>query len=218
MRRYIFARAVLPLVLGCAPALAQEPAAVPLAGAAAPEAGPAVEAQPSEPAAPAVCCMAPKDTIVQLAIVPIISSKTIKRGDKFEIRLAEPLVIDGGTVLPAGIAGGGEVVHSAPPSFGGKPGELLLAARYLEYNGQRIPLKGMKLGRAGNDNSTAALTLGMVSPIVGFLIQGGHVELPAGTLANAKLAAAITLSPVADPASAPAAESAVVSTDAPKQE
>ena len=30
-----------------------------------------------------------------------------------------------------------------------QPGEVILAARYLDYDGRRIPLKAMKLGRAG---------------------------------------------------------------------
>ena len=146
--------------------------------------------------------------VVQIEVVPLLSTRTMKRGDRFEIRLAEPLVIDGAVLLPAGLTGGGEVVHAAGPSIGGKPGEVILAARYLDYDGRRIPLKAMKLGRAGQDNGAASLAVSMVTPI-GMFIPGGHVEIVAGSRANAKLAADIILSPLAPstPTGAPTAGS-----------
>lgn len=183
MRRYLIATAALPLALLCAPALAQDADATP---------------------AP-VCCTAPNGSLVQIEVVPLLSTKTMKRGDRFEIRLAEPLIVDRVVLLPAGLTGGGEVVHAAGPSLGGKPGEVILAARYLDYDGRRIPLKGMKLGRAGQDNGAASLAVSMVTPI-GMFIPGGHVEIVAGSRANAKLAADTILSPVepSAPAAAPA--------------
>lgn len=217
MRRYLIGGAVLPLALFCAPAFAQE-AEPPQK----PEA--TVEAAPAE-AAPAACCVAPKNTIVQLAVVPVVSTKAVKRGDVFEIRLAEPLVVDGKTLLPAGLVGGGEVTHAAGPNIGGKPGELMLAARYLDFNGQRIALKGMKLGAVGKDNSTAVLiATSVVSPLL-FVIPGGHVEVPAGALAHAKLAADFTFSPIAEavpaaaePASTPEAVPVAVAEPTARQE
>lgn len=183
MRRYLIATAALPLALLCAPALAQDADATPAT----------------------VCCTAPNGSLVQIEVVPLLSTKTMKRGDRFEIRLAEPLIVDRVVLLPAGLTGGGEVVHAAGPSLGGKPGEVILAARYLDYDGRRIPLKGMKLGRAGQDNGAASLAVSMVTPI-GMFIPGGHVEIVAGSRANAKLAADTILSPVepSAPAAAPA--------------
>ena len=194
MRLYLIAVAALPLALLCAPALAQESETAP----------PAVAETPP----PAACCTAPVGTVVQIEVVPLLSTRTMKRGDRFEIRLAEPLVIDGAVLLPAGLTGGGEVVHAAGPSIGGKPGEVILAARYLDYDGRRIPLKAMKLGRAGQDNGAASLAVSMVTPI-GMFIPGGHVEIVAGSRANAKLAADIILSPLAPstPTGAPTAGS-----------
>jgi hypothetical protein len=194
MRLYLIAVAALPLALLCAPALAQEAGTAPSAVAETPP--------------PAACCTAPVGTVVQIEVVPLLSTRTMKRGDRFEIRLAEPLVIDGAVLLPAGLTGGGEVVHAAGPSIGGKPGEVILAARYLDYDGRRIPLKAMKLGRAGQDNGAASLAVSMVTPI-GMFIPGGHVEIVAGSRANAKLAADIILSPVAPstPIEAPTAGS-----------
>ncbi len=209
MRRYLIAGAVLPLVLACAPAFAQDAAEV------MPASPPPADA-PAEPPAPA-CCTAPKDTVIQLEVVPLISTKAIKRGDKFEIRLAEPLVVDGRVLLPAGVAGGGEVIHAAGPGIGGKPGELMLAARYLDFDGRRIPLKGMKLGRAGQDNGAASLAVSMVTPI-GMFIPGGHVEVPAGTRANAKLATELVLPPIAGAAPASAVQTAADTQTTPTQE
>jgi hypothetical protein len=51
----------------------------------------------------------------------------------------------GSVVAPAGTPGVGEVVHAAHASFGGKAGELILAVRYLELNGTRIPLRSLPI-------------------------------------------------------------------------
>lgn len=191
----------MPLALLCAPAFAQDgaPAVVP-------DPAPVVETAPPPPPPAPTCCTAPSGTVIQIEVVSLLSTKTMKRGDLFEIRLAEPLVVDGVVLMPAGVTGGGEVVHAAGPSIGGKPGEVILAARYLEYQGRRIALKAMKLGRAGQDNGAASLAVSMLTP-VGMFIPGGHVEIVAGSRANAKLAADVTLSPTAEapaPSSPPA--------------
>lgn len=197
--QYIRLGAVLPFLFFCAPAWAQD-TAIPT---------PSIVTPPAAEQPAAACCVAPAGTIVELEVVPLLSTKTLKRGDKYEIRLAAPLVVDGQTILPAGIMGLGEVVHSAGGSIGGKPGEMILAARFLQYGDQRIPLKGMKLGAVGRDNSGAVLAATMVTALFMF-IPGGEVQVAAGTRANAKLATDLLLPPVApvDGAGLPAAPAA----------
>ncbi|MDP1632141.1 MAG: hypothetical protein Q8L66_12055 [Caulobacter sp.] len=150
--------------------------------------------------APAVCCTAANGTLIELEVVSMLSTRLLSRGDEFDIRLAEPLVVDGRTLLPKGAMGKGQVVHTAKSAFGGKPGELILAARFLQFGDTRIPLKALKLGRAGQDNATLAMAASMVTPLA-FFISGGEVEIPPGTRAHAKLAADLTLTPLPrDPA------------------
>ena len=127
---------------------------------------------------------------VDLAIMAPLSSKTAKIGEMFPIRLASPIMIDGKVVVPADIVGEGEVIHAAKARAGGKAGELILAARYLDWNGSRIALRSFKFGQStGKSNTGEAFTAGaIVSPVLTLLIAGGEVVVPSGTPAVAKLA------------------------------
>lgn len=206
--------------LSCATgsALAQDasdpPAARVPATTSADAAPPASVAAESFAQTPADCCLLPNGTPVEIEIAEALSSRVHKRGDKFALRLAVPVSVDGQFVLPAGTVGVGEIVHAARPGMGGKPGELLLAARYLESNGQRIPLRGFRLGGSGEDLGTpilAASTTAVgvatavgtsISTAAGFgvlplLVHGKQAEIQPGTRARAKLAADTHLSPTA---------------------
>ncbi|HOZ23508.1 MAG TPA: hypothetical protein PLI83_01840 [Thermomonas sp.] len=177
----------------------QDPPANPPAAASPDQAVPpgqsAVDANPAGTG----CCLAVNGAMVDIEIGEPISSKRHKRGDKFALRLAEPLVVDGQTVLPAGTPGVGEIIHAAASGGGGKAGELLLAARYLEVDGRQIPLRGFRMGGAGKDNTTGALAASMaVGPFAQF-IHGREIEIPSGARASAKLAADTALIPIDTP-------------------
>jgi hypothetical protein len=123
--------------------------------------------------------------------------------DRFAFRLTAPLTIDGHVVAAVGTPGVGEVVHAAHAGFGGKAGELILAARYLDLNGTHVPLRSLQVGpRQGQDNSGTVNTMSLAAAavpalsLIGFMISGGEVHVPAGTHANAMIATEIVLSPV----------------------
>lgn len=139
-------------------------------------------------------------TVVEIEIAEPLSSRSNKRGDKFQLTLAAPVVSNGQLVLPAGTSGTGEIVHADRSRGGGKPGELLLAARYLDLAGQRIPLRGFKLGAAGKDNTALALGTSFALGPFAHFIHGQEIEIPAGTKANAKLAADVALPAAPSPA------------------
>lgn len=125
-----------------------------------------------------------------------VGSKMSKAKDFFPIKLAQAVEIDGVEVLPAGIAGEGQVVHAQKSGFGASAGELILAARYLEHGGRRIPLRSFKfieegddLPFKGKDNSGVAIAATAVLLPLGFLIGGGNTTVEPGTLATAKFRA-----------------------------
>ncbi len=151
-------------------------------------------------------------TVVDIQIVDAISSKVVKRGDTFAIRLASPILLGDKVVVPAGTPGIGQVVDVAPSGALGKPAKLLLAARYLDFNGTHLPLHTMRLYVEGQDNTAAIFAVSFV-PYVGILgafAHGGEIEIPAGAKALAKLAADVsaTGAPPAAPeiAAAPASQ------------
>ena len=157
---------------------------------------------PSAPLAapPLAAHVLPAGTVVEVALTKSVGSKLSKRGDRFGIRLNEDLKLDGVVVLAAGAEGEGEVVHAAPGKMGGGPGELLLAARFLDRDGVRVPLKAFKVGRAGANNVDAAVVVAMLAGPFALFVQGGEVVVPAGTVANAKLAADLSApAPISNP-------------------
>ena len=133
-------------------------------------------------------------TPVRIEILATLNSKTSRIGEHFPIRLVTPIALPGGASVPAGIMGSGDVVHAAKSGFGGKPGELILAVRYLDDDGVRIPLRSLAYApRRGEDRVDTAAGLGIVGGVAGsvvaMFITGGEVNIPAGTIAFAKTSA-----------------------------
>lgn len=159
---------------------------------------------PPPPVPESPCCTVPARTPVEIEIVETVNSKTNHSRDNFAFRLAEPLSVDGRVVAPAGTPGVGEVVHAARARAGGKAGELILAARYLDLNGTRVPLRSLRYGRSTGADNIGAVTVGNIvaaailpaAAVLGYLIAGGEVNIPAGTRANAQTGAEINLPPV----------------------
>lgn len=147
------------------------------------------------------CCTLANGTPLKIEIGEPISSQRRKRGETFAVRLAEPLLFDGREMLPVGTPGIGEIIHAAPSGGGGKPGELLLAARYLEVDGRQIPLRGFRIGATGTDRSNGAMAASVAIGPFAHFIHGREIEIPAGTLATAKLAADTVLPPHDPPTS-----------------
>ena len=130
----------------------------------------------------------PAGTLVEIHIDEQVSSKTNKTGDWFDITLAQPITLNGVELVPAGTHGRGQVVHAAKSGWAGKPGELILAARYLETPNGQVPLRAMKLGAMGKNNSDVAFAASMAFTPLPFVISGTSAVVKPGFLATAKLA------------------------------
>ena len=154
--------------------------------------------------APAVpCCTLRALTPVFLTVDEPLDSDKSAIGQYFKITLRQPLEIAAGVTIPAGTVGSGQVVHAAKSRAMGKAGELVLAARHLDFQGTRIPLRSLRYGRGqGKDNAETAAIVGVaVSALITPFITGGEVRIPAGTDVWAKVAADVALpTPPATPA------------------
>ncbi len=137
---------------------------------------------------PAPESVVPKGTSIVVEITDLVSTKTAKRDDWFNLRLAEPVTLKDAIVIPEGTPGKGQVVDAGKPGMGGKPGKLVLAARYLEFEGRQIPIHALRLGLKADDNSGASVAVGIAFGIVGLAVTGGDMEVQPGTKARAKLA------------------------------
>jgi hypothetical protein len=143
--------------------------------------------------APVSITRIPEKTIVEIAISEPISSKTNKVGDTFALTLAEPLVVDDRTILPAGLSGRGEVTHAAKSGWGGKSGELIVNARYLECGDLRIPLGHFHHLSTGKSNFGGAFATAQVIPLGQFLVSGGEAVVPVGARGTAQVNADVLI-------------------------
>lgn len=148
---------------------------------------------------PPPCCLLPALTPVYLTIDEPLESDRVQIGQHFKLSLRQPLELAPGFTIPAGTSGGGQVVHAAKSRAMGKAGELLLAARYLDYQGIRIPLRSLRYGKGqGKDNVDTAVIVGLaVSAVVTPFITGGEVRIPGGTEVWAKVAGDVSFLPTA---------------------
>jgi hypothetical protein len=137
-----------------------------------------------------------------------ISSKKHKNGDRFPILIAEDVRIGEVVVIPAGSAGEGEVIHAARSNMGGKPGELIVTARFVRVGDLEIRLRSLSLGVKGRDRADESLATSIVTGPFGLFIVGGAMIIPQGTVAGAKTAVEVRLPAVA-PTSAPAEQQPV---------
>jgi hypothetical protein len=189
------------LLLGLASSLAAQQVVAPI------ESAPLVVLVP--PAAPGVTPSAgpiviPALTPVTLKVDDAITSKTARRGDRFSLTMIADIIVDGIVVVPRGARGEGEVVHAAGVGFGGRAGELIVAARFLEVGSERLPLQSFRIFKAGANNSAEAIGLmaaaGVVGAVAAMFVTGTSAEIGAGQFAMAKTTRAFTLPP---PAAAP---------------
>lgn len=200
-------RALLLLVLasGTASAATEPVAASPAqAGGMAPA---------DDAAAAETMILLPAGTELVFAMVDTVSSKTNKRGDRFSLKLAMPVTVDGHLLIPAGTLAIGEVVHADRARGSGQAGELILAARTLEIGGQTIALRafGTTASGTGADRTGKAGGLSLAFTPAAFMIRGGEKEMTAGSLISAKTRLAVALPALPMAAEGAAAEDTTVS-------
>lgn len=139
------------------------------------------------PAATAV----PAGTYVDFEILDPLNSKLSKPGDHFRIRTTVPIAFNGAVVVPQGAMGEGEVIHAARARAAGKAGELILAARFIDHQGQRIALRSFRFAQVGESRTDQAIIVGMVAVPVVLFMAGSEVDVPVGVRGQAKLVADI---------------------------
>jgi hypothetical protein len=164
----------------------------------------------------------PALTSVNLVIRAHLGSKISLSGQTFAIELAQPIVVDGKELIPAGTTGMGEVVHAKKSGGSGAGGELILAARYLEFGGHRMRLRSLNFAVAGKDSYGTVQSINVASAVafpalslIGFFIQGKGIDIPEGVEAMAKTAEPFVLDP---PVAAPAATAAAITPVSPPPE
>jgi hypothetical protein len=142
------------------------------------------------------------NTLFELETVDAVSSKTNHAGDRFALRLREPLRYGAVVLVPAGTPIQGEVTHASENRFGGMAGELILAARYVQLPQGRLRLRA-SISASGKSRTGAAATTTVLFGIAGVFVQGDNRNLPPGTPLSARLAEPVTFHCEGAPAPSP---------------
>lgn len=142
---------------------------------------------PVEDSGTAHAILLPANTIVELEMVDPVSSKTNKPGDFFKLRVAEAIKVGDVVLVPAGTPAMGQVVHAQKASGGGKPGELILAARHIDLPQGQIMLHS-SFGAAGKDRTNASMAVSIALGVMGLFVHGKNIDLPVGSALSARIA------------------------------
>ena len=121
----------------------------------------------------------PAGTPVRLVTTGDISSKTHRQGDRFELVVAEDVVVQGHVAVPRGSAAVGEVVRHAASGAFGRAGKLELAPLWVMVGSHRIRLDG-KARAAGESGAAGAVIASTVIGGFASFISGRSAWLPAG--------------------------------------
>jgi hypothetical protein len=108
--------------------------------------------------------------------------KRLRVGDRFRLEVAEPVVVQGATVIPVGTSAVGEITEVRNKGMWGKSGKFSARLLYLTVGGRQVRLTGEfdDKGRAGGVGAVAVSALVFLP--AGFFMTGTSARLPAGTV------------------------------------
>lgn len=148
-----------------------------------------------------------RGTAIRLMVLNEVSTRTAKAGDRFVLRVDEPVIVGGSTVIPVGAKAWGEVLNAEKSGHIGKAGKIAARLLSVEVGGRQVPISGEN--EAAGDKGTTQVALGAfgLGPLA-LLARGNDAKLKAGEIFSAYLAADMlfdpataTLSPLDLPAS-----------------
>ncbi len=160
----------LVALLCCAPAGAQQAPTVTIAAPAPVEGGVLVEA----------------DTLIRLMVLNEVSSRTVESGERFVLRVDEPVVVAGTTIIPAGAKAWGEVLDAQKSGSVGKAGRLQARLLSVEVGGEQVPISGKQQSAGEKGGTQVALGFLGMGPLA-LLAPGNNAKLKAGEIFNAYL-------------------------------
>lgn len=159
-----------------------EQALSPPAAGASPVAAPTASISPTvaDEAVPThATLLVPRDTPVHLMVLKEVTTKSDSAGERFKLRVIEPVVIDGKTAIPVGSTAWGEVTSAESSGNLGKSGRLSARLLYVEVGGVPIRIDGQTTAK-GN-SGTAETVVGVLSlGVLGLFAKGNNAKIKAG--------------------------------------
>jgi len=143
-------------------------------------------------AAPAVAAdgslLLASGTPITLAVSQEVNSSTHRAGQMFGLTVLNDVRVGDTVVIPRGTPAQAEITWRTGKGAFGKSGKLEFSLRYIELNGQRIPVTGDF--RQEGEGNTVATGVGMLAAgvIGGLVITGKRARLPVGREVMSQLA------------------------------
>ncbi|HEX8401472.1 MAG TPA: hypothetical protein VF628_07165 [Allosphingosinicella sp.] len=154
-----------------------------------PVAAPARDAGATAATASPDTILVEQDTLIRLMVLNEVSTKTVKPGERFVLRVDEPVVVAGRTIIPVGAKAWGEVLSAEGSGAGGKSGKLAVRLLHVDVGGAQLPISGesQAKGESGTKQVVlGAIGLGLLAPLA-LLAPGNNAKLKAGEIFNAYL-------------------------------
>lgn len=158
--------------------------AAPVAESAPIETAAAVPAMPA-PAPVAEVAPQPQDVVlpagteILLAMATEINSTANREGETFPLTVVSDVRIGDEVVIPRGTRAIGEITWRTGRGAFGKSGKMDIALRYIDLEGQRLPIEGTY--RQEGDGATVATLAGIVAVgIFAGFITGKRATVPVG--------------------------------------
>ena len=172
----------------------------------------------AQPAAPSVMTIAPatpglsvlpQGTPIRLRLMQQLHSQENRTGDRFDLEVAEDVMLNGVVIIPRGSRGIGEITRIRRKGMWGRSGRLETRLLSVTANGMTVPISG-GVAERGDTGTAGVVASVVVLPIAGFFVTGTSAILPVGTgfdgHTNSEIRVAIdpSLIPRAMPAPTPA--------------
>jgi len=112
----------------------------------------------SRPAATAPEIIVPNQMAVHLKLGRELSSATAHVGDEVNFEVAEPVIINGKTVIDRGAPAAGSVTEAEPKGRMGKAGKLNVSVSSVQLaNGEKLPLRSFGINTSSETKSGMSL-------------------------------------------------------------
>jgi hypothetical protein len=108
--------------------------------------------------------------------------KNLHVGDRVRMEVAEPVLVQGVAVIPAGTPAVGEITEVRNKGMWGKSGKFTARVLYLTVNGRQIRLSGGFDDKGVSGGVGAVAVSAIVFLPAGFFMTGTSAQLPAGTI------------------------------------
>lgn len=105
--------------------------------------------------------------------------KAVRVGQRFRLEVAEPVLVGGRAVIPAGSPATGEITEVRNKGMWGKSGRIVARLLYVSVDGRQIRLTGTidDKGQTGTAGVVGAIAF---VPVAGFFTTGTSATIPLG--------------------------------------